>query len=64
MAEAQIAVNGINLTHGQAVAVRVALTDLLQSTSDSNALGEDAHGRAMTKAYFDRTSEVLELIHQ
>lgn len=63
MPEAKMKINGVELSPGQASTVRVALTDLLQAMSDSNALGSDAHGRAMTKAYFDHASDVLEIIN-
>lgn len=60
--EATIIINGIQLSSGQSMALRAAVTELNNSTSNSTALGDDAHGRAMTKAYFDRTSEILAII--
>lgn len=60
MTEAQIVVNGVTLTTGQAMAVRCGLCELMVSTTDP---GTDEHGVAMSKAYRARALEVLTLMH-
>lgn len=59
MTEPAITINGSNLTSAQAMAVRAAVTHLLAEMADPMALGDDAHGRAMTVAYRERLAEVL-----
>lgn len=61
--EARIAINGRPLTGGQSMAVRVAVVHYLADMlADPDALGEDAHGRRMTRLYADRLKEVAEII--
>jgi hypothetical protein len=60
--EPHITINGRELTTGQALAVRVAITSFHAEMSESNALGDDEHGRFMTEHYRDRLSEVLRLV--
>jgi hypothetical protein len=57
--EPEIIINGMRLSSAQAMAVRVAVTSYHGEMSDPVALGDDDHGRAMTKAYRERLSEVL-----
>lgn len=59
--EAKISVNGIPLTVGQSMTVRVALSSLMFSMRD-DGLGDDDHGKRMSKAYADRAQEVLKMI--
>lgn len=58
-----ITINGQLLSHGQAMAVRVACT-VYHATlaTETDPLGNDEHGRRMTKAYIDRYNEVLKLM--
>lgn len=60
--EADISINGIQLSEGQSLTFRVALSAFL--TSLDEGLGDDEHGKAMTKAYKQRTSEILKYIHK
>jgi len=61
--EADITVEGVRLSFGQSLALRVAATDFFNQMSDSViACGEDEHGRRMTQAYRTRLSEVLRLM--
>ena len=59
--EAGITVNGVTLTVGQSMTIRVALhhfaSDLYQ-----DGLGDDDHGRKMTEQYQSRTSEIINII--
>jgi hypothetical protein len=57
-----ITIDGIELTSAQALAVRVALVSMWTNMSEPGALGNDAHGRTMAKAYVERASEVVALI--
>lgn len=62
MDEPHITVNGQELTTGQAMAVRVALSNFFIEMGDPDALGDDEHGRAMVAAYSARAAEVLRLM--
>ena len=62
MTEPEITINETALNSAQAMAVRVAITSYHIEMQDDDALGDDAHGRLMTKGYRDRLSEVLRII--
>lgn len=62
MSEPTIMINGHLLNEGQAMAVRVAVGYLLCDARDPLLLGDDEHGRYMTKAYRERLSEVAQLM--
>lgn len=63
MAEAKIVIEGIELTGAQSMAVRLAV-DAFRDRMQSEGLGEDERGRAMSSAYAKRADEVLDLITQ
>jgi hypothetical protein len=63
MAEAKIVIEGTVLTEAQAMTVRVALASF-RDRQQSEGLGDDERGRAMSSAYASRADEVLTLIHQ
>ena len=60
--EPEIVVNGVRLSEGQAMTVRVALTTFHGEMLRPAALGDDEHGRHMSKAYGQRAEEVLTLM--
>jgi len=60
--EADITINGIKLTFGQAMSLRVAITDFYSQMEEPDALGGDEHGLKMAQGYHDRLKEVLALI--
>jgi hypothetical protein len=60
--EAVVLVNGIHLSVGQSMALRVAVGHMLHDLQDPLHLGDDEHGRFMVKAYKARLEEVQELI--
>ena len=62
MTEATIIIGNTMLTEAQAMTVRVAITDFLAEMNDPNALGDDFHGRAMTKAYRERLCEIIPMM--
>jgi len=62
MTEADVIINGKPLSFGQAMALRVACTTFHMDMADPEALGDDEHGRAMTAAYRQRLTEVLQLL--
>ena len=62
MSEPHVVINGIALTEGQAMALRVAVSSYLAELADRNALGDDEHGRAIAKAYRARLMEVSKII--
>ncbi len=57
-----IVINGQELTRGQTMALRLALDCFHDSMcEDDNILGDDEHGRVMTKSYRNRSNEILNL---
>ena len=46
-----VQINGVQLSVGEAMSVRVAVNAFLRELQDDDALGEDEHGRAMTQLY-------------
>lgn len=61
MSEPAIIINGVRLTTGQAMTVRVALGSFAMSLNDG--LGDDEHGRQMTAAYRERLRELFQLMN-
>lgn len=61
MHEALITVDGVTLNHAQSMTVRVALASFNTDLAE-NGLGDDDHGKFMTKSYRERCVEVEELI--
>lgn len=61
--EATITIEGVPLTVGQSMTIRVALNHFLSSLEEEG-LGDDDHGKAMVKNYTARGREILTLIHQ
>jgi hypothetical protein len=59
--ESIITVNGIQLTEGQAMTVRVALGQFVMELSH-NGLGDDEHGKALVKGYQERAHEIFKLM--
>lgn len=63
MKESNIVINGMSLSTGQAMTVRIALEafwiDLI-----SDGLGEDEHGKTMTQAYINRIREIREIMNK
>lgn len=57
MTEADITINGKNLSVGQAMTVRVALESFAMSLVQEGC-GDDEHGKAMTAAYINRIAEI------
>ena len=55
-------INGMELTSGQSMAVRVAVTSFYQEMGDKDALGDDEVGRKLASGYRDRLMEVLKLM--
>lgn len=62
MTEADIIINGKKLTEGQAMAVRVAVTNLLTEMSDPRALGDDEVGMGIAAGYHARCTEVIHMV--
>lgn len=57
--EPDITVDGVPLTNGQSMAVRVAITSYHNEMSGFGVLGEDSMGEAIRKGYKSRLDEVL-----
>lgn len=55
-------INGVPLTVGQAMTLRVALETFAMSLRDG--CGEDEHGRAMTASYYARVAELRQIIYR
>ena len=62
MREANIRINGILLSDGQAMAVRMAVTSCQTEMSQPDVLGDDEYGRKMAKAYHDQLLYVWHLM--
>lgn len=61
MEEAIVTINGVQLTVGQSMALRVAIGSFAESMLDKG-LGDDTHGKAMAQAYIARASEIEQLM--
>lgn len=59
--EAQITINGVLLTMGQSMALRVAIESFRMDMVPGH-LGTDEHGEFMQKAYPARAAEISTLI--
>lgn len=64
MIEPKITINGKELSDGQAMALRVAVTAYYQELEDPDSFGTDKHGRAQVRAYRDRLREILAMVIQ
>lgn len=62
MAEARISINGVELSEGQAMTLRVALQSFASETQEENSLGNDKYGQKLAAAYNARANEVIELL--
>lgn len=62
MTEADVTINGVPLTFGQSMALRVAANNFAMELQDPDALGDDEGGRSITKGYRERLAEVLGLM--
>ncbi len=56
-AESLIVVNGMTLTYAESMTIRVALESFAAELI-ANGLGDDSHGKAMTKAYLKNINSV------
>lgn len=61
MKEARITVSGRILSIPESMTVRVALNAFAQDLQ-TNGLGDDSHGKLMTKEYLSKIKSVLKLI--
>lgn len=59
--ESTINIGGKLLSVGQAMTLRVAIGSFISSLQDEG-LGDDEHGKRMTKAYLQRLSEIEDMI--
>lgn len=62
--EPKITINGVELNQAQSMTVRVAIGAYFMEMQDENFLGDDEHGKRMTKAYRDRSREIIKIISQ
>jgi hypothetical protein len=63
MIEAIVTINGVQLTVGQSMTLRLAVASFL-TTMQNEGLGEDGAGKAMADAYIARASEIEQLLIQ
>jgi hypothetical protein len=61
LGEAYITINGKPLTSAQSMTLRVAVQNFLFDLK-YDGLGEDEHGRSMTRLYQDRLCEINDMI--
>jgi hypothetical protein len=59
--EPSISINGVALTTAQAMTVRVALGSFTMSLQ-TDGLGDDEHGKAMTKNYLTAIRDIIALM--
>ena len=59
--EAIITINGMTLTVGQSLTVRLAVSSFVLELT-KNGLGNDPHGEEMAKLYLARAGEVREMM--
>lgn len=62
MIEASITVNGVPLTTGQSMTVRVALSLFLMDMNNEDAIGTDLTGDSIRRGYLKCGAEVLRLM--
>ena len=62
--EADITINGVALSFGQSMALRVAASTFLMTLSEPDALGDDEPGRGIAKGYRERMIEIIKMIHK
>ena len=60
--EPNITIDGKTLNSAQAMTIRVACESFIFSLL-KDGLGDDEHGREMTKLYLDRLYEIREMIY-
>lgn len=61
--EPTIIVNGVLLSEGQALTLRVALTAFMFDVRGTG-LGDDPHGKEMARNYIARAEEISVLMHR
>jgi len=61
--EAVIVINGQKLTDAQSSTFRVALENFSSDLS-CHGLGDDEHGKSMTKSYLERISEIRKPLYK
>jgi hypothetical protein len=59
--ELKITVNGVELSHGQSMTLRCALTSFVSEMA-TEGLGNDETGKAIARGYTDRGNEVLKIM--
>lgn len=57
-------INGITLTLGQAMTLRVAMDFFAMEMSNPDALGEDETGRAIRVGYYECLRQIRELLYR
>lgn len=57
--EPKITINGMDLTEGEAMTMRVAITFFLDDISSRNALGSDDVGKGIASGYAACSSSIL-----
>ena len=63
MKEAIISVNGIRLSDGQSMALRVAVESFVMTLS-SDGLGDDQMGKLLADGYMSRLEEIRDYFHR
>ena len=61
MSEAVMTINGVNLTPGQSMTMRVALEAFASDLKDPDALGDDEIGRTIRTAYVENIHAIRNL---
>lgn len=62
--EPEITVNGIQLSESQCMTIRVAVTNFNTHLDDEDYLGDDSHGKQLTKVYKERLNEIEHIMNR
>lgn len=57
-----VSINGEFITHGEVESLRAAVTAFHSEVSDPMHLGDDEHGRFMTRLYRENMERILTLM--
>lgn len=64
MSEPIHSLNGVPLTEGQAMTLRVAMDFFAMEMANPDALGEDETGRAIRTGYYECLRQIRELLYR
>ena len=60
--ESKVTINGIELTVGQVMSIRVAVSSMIMEMSEPDALGSDEMGKLLANGYVRNLREVEKML--